>query len=145
MRWGNISNQTAPIVAVNVDNILFAPKEDSFINQIKKFLHFDAEHFKYFNRNINQENVYLLNNIWSKNDISLYLITFTDYHDEIAEILNLEDVFYTRLQKAPGVDWLRRKCMYGYSFYFDSDVELLSVLSVDNAKNISEAHKFLKV
>lgn len=145
MILGNISNKTAPVVAFNIDTILFNKSANNLTQKIKRLFTFDTAHFDYFNREVSSTAIGIINNVWKKNEVSIYLVTFSDYKDELEELLYEEDVYYTRLVKAEGIDWLRRRCMYNYAYYVDIDDRIISELSVNNAKHLSDIWKFVKV
>lgn len=146
LRLGDISNHTAPIVAFNVDNILFKPKEKlNFMEKVNRFLQTDRDYYDYFSREISLNGIYMINNCWTKNEVSIYLLTFTEYYRDIESILYDNDVYYSRLVSAQGIDWLRRKCRFTYAYYFDTNDALISELSVDNAQKLVDIYKFLKV
>lgn len=145
MKRNDISNVVAPIIAFNIDTILFKPKEDTFVNKMKSFFCFDREKYNYLSREIDITSVDTINKVWTKNEVSVYLVTFTDYISEIEEILYREDVSYTKLQKVQGIENLRRKVLYNYYYYFDKDLDIIRRLSVDNAKDFYLIYAMLKV
>lgn len=145
LRLGNISNHTAPIVAFNIDNILFKPKKKlDIIEKFNRFLQTDKDYYDYFHRDISINGIDIINNCWTNNEVSVYLLTFSDYEKDITEILYDNDVYYSRLVKVQGIDWLRRKCRFTYAYYFDTNESLISELSVDNAQKLSDIYKYLK-
>lgn len=145
MLRNNISNKTAPIVAFNIDNILFKKKDINFIKNISSYLSFNRDKYLYFNREIDNTNIDIINRTWIRNEVSIYLITFTDYLIELEELLVENDVSYTKLKKINGIDSLRRNCMFNYYYYFDTDLSLISKISQNNAKDFYSIFSLLNV
>lgn len=146
LKFNNLSNATAPIIAFNVDNILFMPKKRTdIVEKVLRFFSGNNPHYDYFHRDISLNGIDVINNCWLNNEVSVHLLTFTDYSSEIEEILYEQNVYFSRLQKVEGMDWLRRKCRYQYAYYFDTNDSLISELSINNAQKISDIYKYLKV
>lgn len=144
MLHNDISNRQAPIIAFNVDNLLFIdePKERSFIDKLKSLVQTDED--KFLSRKVNLNFVNQLNDIWTKHPYSIYLITFTPYSEGIYSVLDKHSVSYTSLIEVTEWEELRSKCNLQYTYYFDSDEELLSYLSCGNALNIKELPHIIK-
>ena len=138
MRYGDISNRSAPIIAFNVDNLLFInEKEDSLFDKIKLF----------FGSNKKVDYVFLdiVNNIWTRYDLSVYMITYSDDTDSIHSLLDEHHVNYTDVMQYHGVDNLRRLVDNRFFLYVDNDESLLSKIGRKNAINISNLSLYLPV
>ena len=145
MLRNDISNKTAPIVAFNVDNILFKPKEFGLFDKALSLFSFDRDKYFYFEREVNYTNIDIINRVWARNEVSIYLVTFTDYMDDLNEFLNANDVSYTKLKKINGIDNLQRQCMFSFYYYFDIDLDVINKLSQNNAKDFYSIFSLLKV
>lgn len=143
MLRNDISNKQAPILAFNIDNLLFSNK-DSSINLFNKILEsIKSDKTKYISREINKDFVNQINNIWTKNPYSIYFVTFTNYSNELYDILDKNAVAYTSLVELQEWQDLRYRCELQYMYYFDSDEELLSFISKGNALHIDTLPQYI--
>jgi len=144
MLHNDISNRQAPILAFNVDNLLFKKKQgkSSIIDKVKSIIQSDRK--KYINRDIDMKFVNMINNIWMKHPYSIYFITFYPYKDDLLTILDRNSVNYTSLEELFEWDELRRRCELQFTYYFDNDAELLSYVSMNNALRIRELPLIIK-
>ena len=144
MLHNDISNKQAPILAFNVDNLLFKEKQgkSSIIDKIKNLIQSDRK--KYINRDIDITFVNMINNIWMKHPYSIYLITFYPYKYDLLTILDRNSVNYTSLVELFEWDEIRHRCGLQFTYYFDSDEELLSYVSMKNALHIRELPLIIK-
>lgn len=143
MLRNDISNKQAPIIAFNIDNLLFSNK-DSSITLFNKILEsIKSDKTKYISREINKDFVNQINNIWTKNPYSIYFVTFTNYSNELYDILDKNAVAYTSLVELQEWQDLRYRCELQYMYYFDSDEELLSFISKGNALHIDTLPQYI--
>lgn len=144
MLHNDISNKQAPILAFNVDNLLFKEKQgkSSIIDKIKNLIQSDRK--KYINRDIDMTFVNIINNIWMKHPYSIYLITFSPYKDDLFTILDRNLVNYTSLVDLIEWEDVRHRCRLQFTYYFDNDEELLSYVSMNNALHIRELPSLIK-
>ena len=145
MLRNDISNKTAPIVAFNIDNILFKPKEFGLFDKALSLFSFDRDKYFYFEREVNYTNIDVINRVWARNEVSIYLVTFTDYMDDLNDFLSANEVSYTKLKKINGIDNLQRQCMFSFYYYFDTDLDIINKLSQNNAKDFYSIFSLLKV
>lgn len=142
MLRNDISNKQAPIIAFNIDNTLFNNKDS--INLFNKILEsIKSDKTKYISREINKDFVNQINNIWVKHPYSIYFITFTNYSNELYDILDKNAVAYTSLVELQEWQDLRYRCELQYMYYFDTDEELLSFISKGNALHIDTLPQYI--
>lgn len=150
MLHGNISNKSAPIIAFNVDNLLFRePKEGELTLKEKllnKFVNMSNNHKSiYFNRPLNEVFVAQLSYLWHKHNVAVYLVTFfPDYHDDLVDLLLKENVPFSRIEGVEEWEELSKLVRLRYMYYFDTDLELVSYLSSNNAMSFYDLPKVLK-
>lgn len=132
MLRGDISNRESPIIAFNIDTLLFKheQKKDSLKD---KFIGvFGSEKSKAFNRVIDDVFVNNLLYLWHNFNYSIYLVTYnSDYISEYEKLLADKDICYTRLVdfSTEDLDGLRRFVANRCTLYFDSDLVRLSTIS----------------
>lgn len=144
MLKGDISNRQAPIIAFNVDNLLFKqyikPK-NIIVRLIDKFVPKD----EYIDRDIDTNFEELLLSLWTKRPYSIYLISFkAEIEEELTELLVSRGVCYTKLVCVESLDDLIHSCRYHYTYYFDSDESLLSMIGTHNVYPITEVNSLLR-
>ena len=141
---GDISNKQAPVLAFNVDNLLFKEEqgESSIIDRVKSLVQSDRK--KFINRSVDMTFVNKINNIWIKHPYSIYLITFSPYKDDLFTILDRNLVNYTSLVELFEWEDIRHRCRLQFTYYFDSNEELLSYVSTSNARHIRELPLLIK-
>lgn len=144
MLGGDISSKQAPIIAFNIDNLLFneAKEEETFLEKFKGLFKFTSQ--KYTLENVNNMFVNQVNSIWIRHPYSIYFITFSSYLDDLFTILDKKLVSYTSLVKLSEWEEVRERCMLEYMYYFDNDEELLSYVSTKNALHISKLPLIIK-
>ena len=144
MLHNDISNKQAPILAFNVDNLLFKEEqgESSIIDRVKSLIQSDRK--KFISRNVDMTFVNKINNIWMKHPYSIYLITFSPYKDDLFTILDRNLVNYTSLVDLIEWEDVRHRCGLQFTYYFDNDEELLSYVSMNNALHIRELPLLIK-
>ena len=144
MLGGDISNKQAPIIAFNIDNLLFSReiKQTSIFNKIKdKLINANDE---YRNKEVDKSFVDRVNNIWINHNYSIYFITFTNNFDSLTSIIAENSISYTSILKKDNWKDLRDECNSRFIYYFDNDEELLSYLSAGNALHIKELSNIIK-
>ena len=144
MLRGDISNKSAPILAFNIDNLLFEEHKEkySIINTLKKKLTSDKKQF--FDREINKVIVTTLNRIWTRYNFSIYFVTmYPEYKDDYYNILDKNGVNYTSLVSFNSREDLRETSLLQYTYYFDNDFELISFVGA-KAQHIEELQNILK-
>ena len=137
MLKGNISNCSSPIVAFNVDHLLFKENAEEF-GFFRKIL----SNFSLDRKEVNAEFISLVNKIWTKYDVAIYLITALD-KQLVEELLDENMVSYTSLQNFDNVGDLDYIIEKHYFLYVDNDDNFLSKLHTKKAINISELPKYL--
>ena len=144
MLHNDISNKQAPILAFNVDNLLFKEEqgESSIIDRVKSLIQSDRK--KFISRDVDMTFVNKINNIWMKHPYSIYLITFSPYKDDLFTILDRNLVNYTSLVELFEWEDIRHRCRLQFTYYFDSNEELLSYVSTSNARHIRELPLLIK-
>jgi hypothetical protein len=146
MLGGDISNKSAPIVAFNIDELLFTSKSTeslSFFEKLKLKTMGDKQ--KYLNRPLSKDFITIINNLWSKYTFSIYLITFrVDAVDELYEILSANNVCYTSLVPIEDKKELRKACELQYAYYFDVDLDLLSFIGQRSAMHMKDLSTVLR-
>jgi hypothetical protein len=141
---GDISNKQAPIIAFNVNNLLFEDYKD--MNPILRAIKFklSSETKLFFGRKINKVIVNTINRLWGKYDYSIYLITMhPEYKQEYYNILDENEVNYTSLVSFDNWDELREISLLQYTYYFDDNEELISFVGA-KASHIKELQNILK-
>jgi hypothetical protein len=136
MRFNDISNRQAPIIAFNLDNLLYK-------KTAKKFLFFNYE-----KEEPNQIFVDTVNNVWNKNEVCIYLVTAHDYllNADFEEFLTDElMMMYTKLIQHHGIDNLRRMIFYHFHYFIDNDEEFMSKLSCKNVIHFNNINKYMRV
>ena len=144
MLHNDISNKQAPILAFNVDNLLFKEEqgESSIIDRVKSLIQSDRK--KYISREVDNTFINRINNIWIKYPYSIYFITFSPYKDDLFTILDRNLVNYTSLVDLIEWEDVRHRCGLQFTYYFDNDEELLSYVSMNNALHIRELPSLIK-
>lgn len=144
MLHGDISNKQAPVIAFNVDNLLFKQEQEdsSLINKMKSLVQSDRK--KFISKDVDMTFVHRINNIWIKHPYSIYLITFSPYKDDLFTILDKNLVNYTSLVEMFEWEDVRHRCRLQFTYYFDNDEELLSYISMNNALHIRELPLLIK-
>jgi hypothetical protein len=145
VRNNNLSNRPAPSVAFHIDTLLFKPKIEHPIGLGEKLLSyikptmFKTKEQLYLERPINHKFRRTIERLWMNHNITLVLVTteFTEEsRHELEEVLAYHNVHYTRLETIGEWEDLRNKCFYDYMFLFSDNTNLLSYLSVKNARFI---------
>lgn len=142
---GDISNRQSPIIAFNLDNLLFTKEEskDSLVKKLSKLIKTDKQ--KFLSKEVDKNFVNKINNLWIKHPYSIYFITFTPYKEELFSILDKNSVSYTSLEEFLEWDDIRIRCSNNYfMYYFDTDENLLSYISTSNALHIDELPNRIK-
>lgn len=127
---GNISNREAPVIAFNLDNLLFEKEEESFFRIFTK-------------KKVNQAFIDIVSNLWYSYDYSIYLVTSQSVEDA-EKTLNDIDIQATKIVHYTGIANLKRLVSYRFHLYVDSDLELISILNSSNAISIDDLHKYIK-
>lgn len=133
MKHGDISNHESPIVAFNLDNLLFLGEKSnkSVFSRVSNI--FRGEESKFFNREINQIFIQDLNILWNSRGYSIYLVTYSPARvRKYEKVLYDNQVCYTRVLAFDMVEdaqlFIRNRCM----LYIDRSNEMLSVLNSNN-------------
>jgi peptidoglycan/xylan/chitin deacetylase (PgdA/CDA1 family) len=146
MLRNDISNRQAPVIAFNIDELLFLDKPVENMKMLEK-LKWKAmsDKQKYLSRPLNKDFISIIDKLWSKYTFSIYFITFrVDLVEELYAILDKYNVNYTSL--VPMYEWeeLRRACELQYMYYFDNNLELLSYIGQHNALTIDKLPSIIK-
>ena len=138
MRHGDITNKQSPILAFNLDNLLFTNEleNNNIINKIVN--KFSSSKAKFLNRKVDEIFVRSLESLWNKYNYSIYLITSQEFTSDIEAKLTEHNVCYTRLMSYIDLDDLRTACHNQYTYYFDSDESIISYLSSPKAVHIKD-------
>lgn len=137
MRFNDISNRQSPILAFNIDNLLFAPPSQPSTFIAKLQWKFKSEDEKLLDRPFNKDFINMINYIWNKFDYSIYFITFnTHLVDNLYE--KLSNINYTSLISISDKEELRGACEKQFYYYFDTDEEILSYISKPNALHLDQ-------
>ena len=132
MMNGNISNREAPVIAFNIDNLLFEKKENSIFDII------------FNNRKVvNQNFIDIVNNVWYNYDFSIYLISSQTIEESEKKLEGI-DIQATKVVSYTGIDNLRRMLNYRFHLYVDSDESLISQLG-NNAIHIDNLQDHLRI
>ena len=137
MRHGQISNHSAPIVAFNVDHLLFKKKKeegivDKVISHILSFLEDPEVDYRF---------VKLLLDVWDNREpycIYLYTSKTDQEFDDLESFLDERDIRYTRLKPFLPLQAMQFIVANQCLFYFDTDIDYITSLGTNNAKHISE-------
>lgn len=143
MLHGDISNKSCPIIAFNIDSLLFIrSKNNSPIEKVKDA--FRTEKGKYLTRPLNKEFVYTINNVWRNYTLSVYFVTEKEFIKDIEEFLVLHSVPFTSIYRYTDLfdlrDFVNNRCIY----YFDTNEEILSFISANHALHYRELYKKLR-
>lgn len=138
MRHGEISNHTAPIIAFNVDNLLYAKSSTPSGLASRLFRSF----FDSPTSSPDLRFIKLLYDIWNgRAPYSIYLFTRREEERKIAALaMYLEEynAYYTSLRTIKPLRemqfFIANQCRY----FFDTDREYLVSLGTENARHISE-------
>ena len=132
MQHGDIGNQSAPIIAICVDDLLYNYHERSGI----------FSSFLPPKREVNCTFLYRLNWIWLKTKFAIYLVSFKMSEEELLhELEGIELNFnYTRAvsYKEGGEDLARQDISYSYHLFVDTDEDRLTRLSCSNTRKYAE-------
>jgi hypothetical protein len=151
MKHGDISNYAAPIVAFNIDNLLFKQeeKETGIAKVWDKVVSFGGgKDYVYFNREIDKKFIFTCNNIWNNYNFAIYLVTFMQNDSSIEKLNDMLitdiDLYYTHLESFKDVNDLRTEIDYRYHIYFDNDTALLAKLGTKRAVSYSELPNYIR-
>lgn len=115
MKYGDISNQCSPILAICIDDILY--REEKRTGILSRFLP--------TKRVLNQEFIYRINWLWAKTNFAIYLVSFALSEAELIDELTGTGlpINYTRAVSYldGGVELARKDIDYSFSFYVDDD------------------------
>lgn len=128
---GNISNREAPVIAFNIDNLLYEKDESYFFN----LLH---------SKKINQSFIDIVSNVWYNYDFSVYLISKLTVEEAERKLEGI-DIQATRVVHYTGIDNLRRMLTYRFHLYVDNDGSLISQLGCRNAIHIDELQNHMSI
>ncbi len=137
MRFGDLSNHTSPVVAFDLDDLLFSEDKPklSFFQRIFKRIN-------YLNRPFNEKLLNLLTFIWNRYDFSIYLVTFSITSDEdlnyLFERLSMEGVAVTNIIYLQEWEDVRYRISNGrYKYFVTSNADLINYVG-ENALHISD-------
>ena len=140
MLHNDISNKSAPIIAFNIDELLFMDKPYAGMSLVEK-LKWKTESSKqrYLNRPINSNFINMVNRLWNKYNYSIYFVSFKgEFLDKIYSLLDTNSVNYTSIVTYNNWEELREACELRFMYYFDSNLDLLSFISYKNALPIAQ-------
>lgn len=137
MRHGDISNFSAPVVAFNVDNLLFKKnKEGGMIQKAVNYLISLVD-----DPEVDYRFVKLLIDIWDHREpFSIYLYTRKTEQDfdDLESFMDELDIRYTRLKPILPLQEMQFLVANQCLFYFDTDIDFITSLGTNNARHISE-------
>lgn len=138
MRFGDISNRSAPIIAFNIDNLLFTSSapETGLLSKLSALFNVKKVDYVFLD---------ILNNIWTKYDLSVYLVTGTDSTELMYNVLDENSICYTDIIKYHGIDNLRRLVDNRFFLYVDCDEQIISQIGRKNAIHIKDLPNYLPV
>ena len=139
MLRGDISNRESPILAFNIDNLLFENEQKA--NSLKqRFVKaFGDERSKHFNRNVSKVFESTLRTLWDRYNYSIYLVTYNDKYIEAYEELFAEiGLCYTRVVSFDSLEELRMFIYNRCTLYLDSDLQKMSTISSNKAVNFKD-------
>jgi hypothetical protein len=131
MKYNDISNREAPIIAFNLDNLLYEEKSKSLFDIFKP-------------RKLNQNFLDIVNNIWYNFEFSIYLVSGELTSDTFTRVEDI-DIQFTNAIHYTGIDNLRRMIQYRFHLYVDGDNELISKLSAKNVIHIDDIYNHLRI
>lgn len=140
MKNGDIGNRTAPIIAFNIDNLLFKrDRKEGFIEGVKFAIASDK--IKYLSRPLNKLFVNTIIDVWVKRPYSIYFITKHPFEKDIEDFLDFKTIPYTKLICISDVFELRDLAVNQFTYYFDTDLKTISVvgknaLSFDKLRDV---------
>lgn len=150
MKFGDLSNRTAPILAFNIDTLLFKNevlKEDGVKEKILNLLTLQIlkEQHDYFNRKPDEGNLRLLKTIWEQTDFHIYLVTFKPFVKDIDEFLynDLQFIYYNRVIGFPSLMDVSPLLSTRYTLFVDGSYDNVNALG-SGAIHVSELPKYLK-
>lgn len=142
MLGNDISNKQAPFVMMDIDSLMFLPKEKTVFTTIADLFK-DGEK-KYVERKIDPYFGNVLNRLWNNNNVCIGLFTFNVFErvEDLEDKLQEEFVPYTRIFSFREWEDLRRfqHCIY----IFSANDELLSYLSRNDALPVGKIWEVLK-
>lgn len=143
MKHGDISNHTAPIIAFNVDHLLWEPDDKPVANSLfKKVVAF----FTKVEPKLDHRFVKLLSDIWNS-PISFTIYLYTRKTGEefvlLEELLYDNNIAFSRLRQMPNLDEMRFLVANQHKYFFDTDLNFLGSLGTTNAQPISEVGSLL--
>ena len=149
MKHGDLSNRTAPILAFNIDTLLFKNevlKEEGIKEKILNLLTLQIlkEQNDYFNRKPNEGNLKLIKTIWESTDFHIYFVTFKPFVKEIDKFLyeDMQFLYYNRVIGFPDLTYVPPLLQTRYSLFVDGSYDNVNALG-NGAIHISELPKYL--
>lgn len=138
MLGGDISNKSAPILAFNLDSLLFTEEVEKrpLGTKIKGFL--AGINWADSDKKVDKNFVGQISELWVKHPFSIYLVTLSGDFEKLQKKLDEYSVPYTSLVCFDSLEEVRDRCNMEYLYYFDSNEENLSFMSCNNAKHIDE-------
>ena len=131
MLHGKLSNREAPVIAFNIDNLLYEKREDSFFELFKK-------------PKLNQSFIDIVSNVWHMYDFSIYLVTSLSVEDTEKKLEGI-DIQATKVVHYTGIDNLRRMLNYRFHLYVDNDGSIISQLGSKNAIHIDDLQNHIRI
>lgn len=134
---GNISNAIAPVIAMDLDSLLFTET----LGEKKTF--FDRFFPKKIrNRTLNQETLKKLKHLWNKYDLQVYLTTFEikdeDELSDLYDMLNDEGIGVSNIVFHQEWEDIRYRLGNGrYQYFFTGNLDLVLFLG-KNSFHINE-------
>lgn len=130
---GDISNRESPVLAFNIDSLLFTNKlrKDGLIDKLKYKV--GSEKYRYLNRELDKTFVNSILTLWDKFNYSIYFVTQQPFKSDIEELLAEMDVCYTRLVYYDDILDMRQAVFNRFTYYFDTNEETISILSSSKA------------
>ncbi|MMZ46499.1 hypothetical protein D1872_81160 [compost metagenome] len=146
MKNGDISNHSAPYIAFDLDSLMFAePERKSFKDRLSSILLSERKWKE--RQGISENFANTLRRLWNNHDVSIILLTCYYHEDDLEELADKLDrnlVPFSHLYNYTEWESIRRT-LHLYTYLFSANNDLISFLSADNVKNISEIGKVLRV
>ena len=130
---GDLSNKVAPIVAFNLDTLLFTDKilkKDGFLDGILRKVTMSSynERDDYLNREINTNTLRVISNLWRNYDVTVVLVTFKPFVKDIDTYLYDSErfLYYNYVKGFNDLEDVRIKLLSEYAYFVDNDYNTIN-------------------
>jgi hypothetical protein len=150
MKGGDISNKNAPIIAFNIDNLLFTDKErkpenwKEYAERLVQYIKPLSPEEKLLKRELDKNFINIVNAIWYSYDFSIYFISKYDLEGSLGELLYDHYVCYTRILQYHSLQELRVLVNNSFYLYVDKDEELISKVYASNVVHIDKIFDYAR-